>query len=95
VARQPRLGRVAMGILGVLHAAGAIPACASSAPVPTGSRIHWACTTLNARQQYFRGYGTSREQAFQMAMNRCRRNGVDPITCMGSPDRCSPPVDGG
>lgn len=82
--------RVSVVLAGVSLAAAA---CAGP-PVPAGSSVHWACTTLNSRQQYFRGYGTTREQAFDMAMERCRQNGADPITCIGSPDKCSPPSGG-
>ena len=54
----------------------------SAAPT-TGSAL--------AGELFFKGYGTTREQAFESAMNQCKFNAPDATTCTGNPDRCTPP----
>jgi hypothetical protein len=53
----------------------------------------WVCTAL-AEEQYFQGYGQSREQAFQAAMDSCKMNSMQADECMGDPQRCMPPKGG-
>lgn len=50
----------------------------------------WTCTTL-AGELYFKGYGMTREQAFESAMNQCKFNAPDSTSCQGDPNRCMPP----
>jgi hypothetical protein len=45
-------------------------------------------------QEYFTGYGDSKEAAFASAMQQCKFNAPDATTCMGSMDRCKPPSGG-
>ena len=68
--------------------------CTTPGSGVTGTGINsttWTCTTLDMSQQYFTGYGDSREAAFDSAMQQCKFNAPDATTCMGSPDRCKPP----
>jgi hypothetical protein len=55
-----------------------------------GNRINWTCTAL-AGEQYFQGYGATREQAFESAMQQCNMNAPDASSCMGAADKCIPP----
>ncbi len=80
-------------------ALGALGGCSmSTAGAASGSGfdgLSWVCTTLDASQQYFQGYGTTREQAFQSSMQKCKMEAPDSMTCMGDPNKCMPPKGGG
>ena len=50
----------------------------------------WTCSVL-AGELFFKGYGTTREQAFQSAMSQCQINAPDATMCTGDPNHCMPP----
>ena len=54
------------------------------------NQTSWNCTALSGTQ-YFQGYGASREQAFDSAMQQCKLNAPDSMGCMGDPNKCIPP----
>lgn len=69
-------------------------ACTTPGSGVTGTGIGsdtWACTTYDMNQEYFKGYGDSRESAFESAMQQCKFNAPDPTTCIGSADHCRAP----
>jgi hypothetical protein len=79
------------GLLGTLALVGALAGCGTQG---TGiDSTSWACTVL-ADEQYFQGYGASREQAFQSAMDNCKLNSMQSSDCMGDPQKCMPPKGG-
>lgn len=69
---------------------GTVCALVGCAGGPGANRTQWVCTTL-AMEQYFQGYGTSREQAFDSSMQQCKMNAAEPSACMGDPAKCKAP----
>jgi hypothetical protein len=51
----------------------------------------WTCSAL-AGELFFKGYGTTREQAFESATNQCQLNAPDANMCTADPNRCTPPA---
>jgi len=51
----------------------------------------WTCTALDMSEQYFQGYGTTRQQAYEEAMQKCRLNAPDGTTCHAAEKECMPP----
>mgnify|MGYP001382628139 CR=1 FL=1 len=41
--------------------------------------------------QYFRAFGTTREQTFESVMAQCKLESMDGSTCIGDPQKCMPP----
>lgn len=81
----------AVSILTPLALAGLLAGCGTQG---TGlSSNSWACTVLS-EEQYFQGFGESREQAFQSAMDNCNLNAAQASACMGDPQKCMPPKGG-
>lgn len=77
--------------------ASTLGACTTPGSGVTGTGINsttWTCTTLDMNQEYFTGYGDTKEAAFASAMQQCKFNAPDATTCMGSMDRCKPPSGG-
>jgi len=83
--------RTAFCCSAALALAGALAACGTQG---TGiNSTSWACTVLSG-EQYFQGFGESREQAFQSAMDSCKLNAAQSSECMGDPNKCMPPKGG-
>ncbi len=55
------------------------------------SPTDWECQAYDMDGQYFRAYGSDRDQTFQSVMAQCRLQSMDGSTCMGSADKCMPP----
>lgn len=88
VCRARGQARIGLWLLAGSALAGAVVACSS---LQTGNpSIHWTCTAL-AEQQYFKGYGVTREQAFESAMKYCKSGARNSMACIGNPDKCMPP----
>ena len=74
-----------------------LPGCTTPGSGVTGTGLNsntWVCTSYDMNQEYFTGYGDSKEAAFESAMQQCKFNAPDATTCMGSLERCKPPSGG-
>jgi hypothetical protein len=76
----------------VLAFAAAFAACGTQGTAISSNS--WTCSAL-AGETFFKGYGMTREQAFESAMNQCKLNAPDANMCTGDPDRCMPPAGKG
>jgi hypothetical protein len=75
----------------VVLVSGLLASCFTQMTQGTGiNQTSWNCTALSGTQ-YFQGYGASREQAFDSAMQQCKLNAPDSMGCMGDPNKCIPP----
>ncbi|MCC6639682.1 MAG: hypothetical protein IT386_00810 [Deltaproteobacteria bacterium] len=51
----------------------------------------WECQAYDMNGQYFRAWGTDRQQTFESVMAQCRLQSMDGSTCIGDPEKCMPP----
>lgn len=66
-----------------------VSACGTQGTGIAGS--DWECQAYDMDGQYFRAWGTSREQTFESVMAQCRLQSMDGSTCHGDPEKCMPP----
>jgi len=55
------------------------------------SPTDWECQAYDMHGQYFRAFGTTREQTFESVMAQCKLESMDGSTCIGDPQKCMPP----
>lgn len=79
-------------VLVAAFVAGIASACTTQGTGLSGDT--WTCTAL-AGEQYFKGYGSSRAQAYEAALQACRMNAPDATTCQADESKCMPPAGQG